>query len=121
MIAAYFLQLEQVIQEFPNCRFVTITKKSYNTKQGYISGSIIFETNNRLDFVEVKHTDFKQKIKYRYQYMDENQQMIFRYDNAPHHHDIETFPHHKHEREDIKASPEPTLYQILLDIALLQR
>ena len=39
----------------------------------------------------------------------------------PHHHDIETFPHHKHEREDIKASLEPTLYQILLEIALLQR
>ena len=53
--------------------------------------------------------------------MDENQQMIFRYDNAPHHHDIETFPHHKHEREDIKASPELTSYQILLEIALLQR
>ena len=55
MIEAYFLQLEQVIQEFPNSRFVTITKKSYNTKQGTISGSIIFETNNRLDFVEVKN------------------------------------------------------------------
>ncbi|MEI6708420.1 MAG: DUF6516 family protein, partial [Methylococcales bacterium] len=62
---------------------ISLLAVSSNTKQGYISGSIIFETNNRLDFVEVKHTDVKQKIKYRYQYMDENQQMIFRYDNAP--------------------------------------
>jgi hypothetical protein len=85
MIEAYFLQIETILQSFPNIRFVSLTKKIYNTNQGYISVSIIFENNHRLDFIEVKNTDVKAKIKYRYHYMDEHQVMIFRYDNAPHH------------------------------------
>jgi hypothetical protein len=53
--------------------------------------------------------------------MDEHQVMIFRYDNAPHHTEIKTFPHHKHEIEGVKASPEPTLDDVLLEIAQKQR
>lgn len=121
MIETYFLQLEQTIQEFPNVRYLSLTKKIYNANQGYISGSIIFENNHRLDFVEVKNTDTQPKIKYRYQYMNEHQTMIFRYDNAPHYLGIQTFPHHKHELDAIKDSIEPTLYDVLLEIAQKQR
>jgi hypothetical protein len=121
MIEAYFIEIEQTIREFPNVRFVSLTKKIYNATQGYVGGSIIFENNHRLDFVEVKNIDFQQKIKYRYHYMDENQVMIFRYDNAPHHVEVSTFPHHKHEGDDIKESPEIILCQVLLEIAQKQR
>jgi len=121
MIEAYFHQIEQTIREFPNIRFVSLTKKIYNVKQGYIGGSVIFENNHRLDFVEVKNTDSIQKLKYRYHYMNESQNMIFRYDNAPHHVEVATFPHHKHEADDIQSSHEPTLYEVLLEISQRQR
>jgi hypothetical protein len=121
MIEAYFLQVEAIIKTFANIRFISLTKKFYNTNQGYISGSIIFENDHRLDFVEVKNMDIKAKIKYRYHYMDERQVMVFRYDNAPHHAEINTFPHHKHEVEGVKASSEPTLTDVLLEIAQKQR
>jgi hypothetical protein len=49
--------------------------------------------------------------------MDEHQVMIFRYENAPHHAEITTFPHHKHEVDGIKASLEPKLDDVLLEIA----
>ncbi len=80
MIDAYFTQLEQMLQTFPNIRSYTLKKKVYNIKQGYIHGSIMFESGCRLDFVEVKQTDRQAKIKYRYHYMDTNQQLVFRYD-----------------------------------------
>ena len=51
MIEAYFLQIETIIQAFPDIRFISLTKKIYSTNQGYISGSIIFENDHRLDFV----------------------------------------------------------------------
>ncbi|MGL5035873.1 MAG: toxin-antitoxin system TumE family protein [Microcystaceae cyanobacterium] len=121
MIEVYFLQIEAIIQAFSGIRFISLTKKLYNTNQGYISGSIVFENDHRLDFVEVKNTDIKAKIKYRYHYMDEHQVMIFRYDNAPHHAEIKTFPHHKHEVESVKASLEPMLDDVLLEIAQKQR
>ena len=54
MIAAYFAQIESVIQAFPNIRSYELRRKVYNAKQGYIRGSIMFESGHRLDFVEVK-------------------------------------------------------------------
>ena len=77
MIDAYFTQLEQVIQTFPQIQSYTLHKKVYNSKQGYIHGSILFESGCRLDFVEVKQADQHAKIKYRYHYMDTNHTLIF--------------------------------------------
>jgi len=37
-----------------------------------------------------------ERYKYSYHYQDGNGKVIFRYDMAPHHIEIETFPHHKH-------------------------
>lgn len=121
MIEEYFIQLEGIIKEFPNVRFVSLTKKIYNISQGYISGSIIFENNHRLDFVEVKNVEVPNKIKYRYHYMNEEQVMIFRYDNAPHHASVSTFPHHKHDGEIIRESVEPSLDRVLLEISRHQK
>ena len=33
---------------------------------------------------------------YAFHFRDEADQCIFRYDNAPHHPGVETFPHHRH-------------------------
>ena len=117
MIAAYFMEVEQVLQEFPNIQSSTLRKKQYNSRQGCISGSVEFETGCRLEFMELKDTDRSAKIKYRYQYMDQRNACLFRYDNAPHHPDVATHPHHKHEREEVTESCEPTLYDVLLEIA----
>ncbi len=57
MIAAYFTELEQTLQSFPNILRSTLTKKQYNAKQGYISGSIHFDDGCRLEFMELKNTD----------------------------------------------------------------
>ena len=47
-----------------------------------------------------------------------DEKRIFRYDNAPHHPEISTHPHHKHigEREKLSAADEPTLSQILDEV-----
>ncbi len=121
MIAVYFSQIENVLQTFPNIRTYTLQTKVYNATQGYISGRIIFDNGWYLDFTEVKDTDVSPKLKYRYQCMNEEQVLIFRYDNAPHHKEIRTFPHHKHGLHQVEDSPEPTLYKVLLEIADMQR
>jgi hypothetical protein len=121
MIEAYFIQIEQIIQEFPTVCSSTLHQKVYNIKQGYISGSITFENGYRLEFVEVKDIDVKAKIKYRYQYLNDHDEIVFRYDNAPHHRELPTFPHHKHNRDQVEPSQEPTLFDILLEIAQQER
>ena len=116
MIDVYFLQLEEIIRRFPSIQSYSITKKIYNDKQGYLRGSISFENGYRLDFVEVKHTDHLTKIKYKYQYMDENHKLIFRYDNAPHYPHLNTHPHHRHSSQSISESKEQTLETVLFEI-----
>lgn len=121
MIEGYFSEVEHIFLNFSNIRSLSIKKKIYNTKQGYISGAVIFNNGYRLDFTEIKDIDIAAKIKYRYQYMDDQQVLIFRYDNAPHHHEIQSFPHHKHDCNEIKSSTEPKLFDVLLEIAQRER
>jgi hypothetical protein len=121
MIAVYFAQVERIIEAFPHIRTYELRKKIYNAKQGYVSGQIIFNNEVRLDFIEVKDTDVESKLKYRYHCMDANNETIFRYDNAHHHPESASFPHHKHKGSTIYESIEPSLEDVLLEIAELKR
>ena len=55
------------------------------------------------------------KRKYAYQWMDVDNQLIIRWDNAQYHPELENFPYHKHLRNDknVFPAPEVTLYEIL--------
>ena len=112
MIDTYFAALEQILQQFVSIRSYSLKKKVYNRKYGCLIGTILFEHGARLDFMEVKNTDVPEKIKYRYHYMTSHQELIFRYDNAP---------HHKHLPQGEQASDEPTLEAVLFEIAQHER
>ncbi len=51
--------------------------------------------------------------------MSKDGRMIFRYDNAPHHPEIATFPHHKHASETIIPSSMPAIKDLLNEISAL--
>ena len=57
--------------------------------------------------------------KYRFQFMNSRGHFVFRYDNAPHHPEIITFPHHKHLSEKIVPSTFPSLKDILNEISAI--
>ncbi|MBF0228938.1 MAG: hypothetical protein HQK63_05040 [Desulfamplus sp.] len=46
---------------------------------------------------------------YSFHWQNKQNIMIIRWDNAPHHHDISTFPHHKHSDNEISESNEISL------------
>lgn len=48
--------------------------------------------------------------------MDEQSNLIFRYDNAKHHPDVSTFPHHKHLPNGVIKSSEPSIGSILNEV-----
>ncbi len=66
-----------------------------------------FQGGGRLEGFEfiVSSKDSLIKSKYRYNFMVE--QRIIRWDNAPHHKSVTTFPHHLHLDSKILDSPEP--------------
>jgi hypothetical protein len=57
-----------------------------------------------------------QEYNYSFHWQKENGELITRWDNAPHHQEIRTFPHHVHTKEGIKDSYSITLAEVLRKI-----
>ena len=55
---------------------------------------------------------------YSYHWQDKNGNLIIRWDNAPHHKEIKTYPHHKHIANKVLESFEITCEKILEVITL---
>jgi len=120
MIKDYFSKLEDQIGLFQDIiRSYTITTKYYNRYKGYIIGNIVFVNGSQLRLKEVKDTGFYRKEKYSYHYMDSENLFLFRYDNANHFPEIETFPHHKHLPDNVMSTDEPNLVDVLIEISEL--
>ena len=50
---------------------------------------------------------------YRYHLQIADNELAFRYDNAPHFPDLPSFPHHKHLRDTVVVSNKPDLLDVL--------
>lgn len=62
-----------------------------------LRGKLVFDDFSELYIREYILLSGKpEKIAYSYHYQDEKSTLIFRYDNAEHHPEVETYPHHKH-------------------------
>jgi len=95
---------------------VTYTADSPLT--GTVDGTLYFHDGSRLEFTEQVSLQARRPVKriYRYQYI-QKKRSIFRYDNAPHYPQLLTFPHHKHVEGRVIATEEPTLKQVLDEVA----
>jgi hypothetical protein len=77
---------------------------------GNIGGSIVFKDGSVLHFKEIF---FGEKVQYRFHYMDEKNNLIARWDNAPHHKELSTFPHHVHLPDGVKENKHVKLFYVL--------
>ncbi len=80
--------------------------------------SLRFYDGSELQVVEKLITEHLALLKsrYVYHYQDAKGELIFRYDNSPHHPEIETFPHHKHVSDKVLPSRPPDLSDVLREI-----
>jgi hypothetical protein len=84
---------------------------------GHIVDRLIFHDGSFLAVEEVVFAaDHKvEKLRYSYHYQ-KGDRLIFRYDNAPHHPELPTFPHHKHVDDRVEPCQEPDLQDVLREI-----
>lgn len=86
---------------------------------GHLTGRVRFADGSLLEFEEeVRPTGKRQLSKghYSYHYQSENGATIFRYDNAAHHREVKSFPHHKHVGDKVQAAAAPDLHKVLQEI-----
>lgn len=123
-IDEYFSSLERGLSQnikigSPEHPIICLASDDYN---GLIRCRIFFWDDSYLDLYEVVNTEqgYPAKIHYAYTYMRAGER-IFRYDNAPHHPQVVTHPHHKHigQEDTVVEASEPTLAQVLKEIEAL--
>jgi hypothetical protein len=55
----------------------------------------------------------RELFKYAYYWFSANNKLIIGWDNAPHHKEVKSFPHHKHDKKGIEASTEKNLEDVI--------
>jgi len=120
-VTEYFVSLEKSLRQNANIVRVDEPQAYYISDDfnGILKCRVHFWNDSFLDIYEVVNTElgYPIRVHYAYTYLGAGQQ-LFRYDNAPHHPEIVTFPHHKHGDQSSKPTPtdQPTLSQILSEI-----
>lgn len=123
LIEEYFVHLEEALASCPQVAQTTLTKEKRAPHIGFVKGTIVFSQGLQLFIMEFVRTEPRlAKTKYRYHCQDAKGRLLFRYDDAPHHHN-DTFPHHKHVQTDkgetiIPSSP-PSLAALLDEVTSL--
>ncbi len=119
MIEAYLQSLLDLVEASPVVRASNVTLDKRTPHVGMIRGDLYFADDSCLHFrelVEVQTTVVRRMYSYHYQDADAN--LIFRYDDTPHHPGLSTFPHHKHDgnEADVVAAAPPDLSAVLQEI-----
>lgn len=118
LIEEYFRHIGQTIEE--SC--ILVDSRLLNDKRslsiGFIEGRLTFLDGSSLRFMEFVNLRAEAvRYKYSYHYQDAADELIFRYDMAPHHQEVSTFPHHKHSANgEAVESTAPSLADVLEEI-----
>lgn len=112
MTVRYFRRVEERI----NTSAWLIEQKSVLTEYdedadvGFIGGRIQFKDGSVFHFKEVLLGENRH---YRFHYMDEENNLISRWDSAPHHRELKTFPYHVHSPDGVKDCESVSLIEVL--------
>lgn len=116
-------QLKQKLRNWPPAEEVTILRKKLLTDvdAGYIRMRVQLQDGHLLEVSEYVSVETGRLIRtsYSYHWQDRTGKLIQRWDNAPHHPHVKTYPYHTHlqEESNIIASEEMTIDKILKMIA----
>lgn len=118
MLKSAAAQIETAIHRSAIVVTYDLVEVQLSPNTGYLEGSVTFTDNSRLVFFEFLRQAVAsiEREKYRYHFMDSNVQLIFRYDNAPHHPEIQTFPDHKHLPNGLVESTSPSFASVFAEI-----
>ena len=125
LIEIYYQQVRALIE---SCQIVESFNLDFEKRglyEGFIRGQINFKYNSLLHLREFVYVEISLDRKmYSYQYMDAENNLIFRYDNTEHHRklNLPNFPHHKHDgsENNVISSDAPFLADILNEIQRIE-
>ena len=118
VIADYFKSIERLLNKSTFIVDKSLDFKEFSSEEGMVRGKLLFLGGYILNFMEYIQIG-KERPKYSFNFTDGKGNLIFRYDNAAHHRDIPTFPHHKHACSVVFSSKEMALAEVISEIELI--
>ena len=94
-VELYFRGIQNSLSTNPLVINYSVRRRRVGDSEGFIVIDIDLIRSYRLTIMEY-FTVSANVIRYRYHLMDNDNNPVIRWDNAPHHPDISTFPHHVH-------------------------
>ena len=121
MLKNYLYRLYDTIISRGNIELELLVFDDQSRQRGSIEGRLRFYDGSLLEFDEVVllRDEHIAKLRYAYHYQNSSGELIFRYDNVPHHPDISTYPHHKHIGSTVESAQPPELNEVLGEIERL--
>lgn len=102
---AYYQSLQQEITASPLVMSSSLSFTEIDLNECYIRGSLLLLNRSELHIAEYVVTEpHPHRLKYRYHLQDRDGRLLSRWDNAPHHRSVPTYPHHRH---DVSGGVEP--------------
>ena len=114
----YLTQIQQSISAFPGAQVEEYWEQLLTATRANLRIRLHLVDNSFLEISEALAVEEGRVawLSYRYHWQDATGRLVLRYDDAPHHPEIETFPHHKHLREAVVAAQRPALPDLLAEI-----
>ena len=125
---AYLQQMKTSLVLSPIITSITIVTEYAFTDRGYFRARLTLRNGDFLEVSEFFTVDAGgcSTQEYRYQWMDATQeQLITRWDNVPHHPQLDNYPHHFHKEQEmpiasnLTGNPVVDLPQVLKEVDLL--
>lgn len=120
-LQSYLLDIRQAIGRWAGIRVEHYREQLLTATRGNLRVRLRLADDSLIEISEalVVHEGELTWLGYRYHWQDVAARLIFRYDDAPHYPEIDTFPHHKHIGETVIASERPHLPDVIEEIQRL--
>lgn len=105
-IDGYFKEIQDIIAKSKIVASTDIEYVKVLDHEGYMRGTLTFIDGSELRLLEYTSISHRQPtvLRYRFQWQTA-EEFIARWNNAPHHPEVETFPYHKHVKGEGRPKP----------------
>ena len=118
MLENFLADLKASLTVSPIVKDIEILDEFITSVSGFLDCRVILIDESEL-FVTEYFTVLKDKIKRdKYSYhLQKNNELIIRWDNAPHHRELSAFPFHLHKKDGVHESKEMIVEDILEELS----
>jgi len=117
-IAEYFEKVQSYVADLQRVEIEKYDEQILSEERGNLRIRIRFQNNSLLEISEailIRKGRFIW-LSYRYHYQNPDGSVIFRYDDTPHHPNVDTFPEHKHVGEKVVNAHRPGLKNVISEV-----